>query len=67
MCYIWKEKFEDKHAKDKNYRKVRGHRHYTEEYRGAAQSVNNIKYSIPKEIPIIFHNGSNYEYHFIIK
>ena len=67
MCYTWKEKFEDKHAKDKNYQKVRDHCHYTEEYRGAAQSVNNIKYSIPKEIPIIFHNGSNYDYHFIIK
>ena len=24
-------------------------------------------YSVPKEIPIVFHNGSNYDYHFIIK
>ena len=24
-------------------------------------------YSIPKEIPIVFHNGSKYDYHFIIK
>ena len=21
------------------------------------------KYSTPKEIPIVFHNGSNYDYH----
>ena len=24
-------------------------------------------YSIPKEIAIVFHNGSKYDYHFIIK
>ena len=27
----------------------------------------NLKYSIPKEIPVVFHNGANYDYHFIIK
>ena len=27
----------------------------------------NLKYSIPKEIPVIFHNGSNYDYDFIMK
>ena len=26
-----------------------------------------LKYSVPKNIPIAFHNGSNYDYHFIIK
>ena len=29
--------------------------------------VYNIKYSVPKKIPVVFHNGSNYDYHFIIK
>ena len=24
-------------------------------------------YSVPEEIPIVFHIGSNYDYHFIIK
>ena len=26
-----------------------------------------LKYSIAKEIPVVFHNGSNYDNHFIIK
>ena len=26
-----------------------------------------MKYSVPKKIPIAFHNESNYDYHFIIK
>ena len=41
--------------------------HYTGKYRGAAHSICNLKYKIPKEIPIAFHNGSTYDYHFIIK
>ena len=62
-----KEKFEDKYAKDKKYRKVKEHCHYTGKYRGAAYSICNLKYSVPKEIPIVFHNGSNYDSHFIMK
>ena len=26
-----------------------------------------MRYKIPKEITILFHNGSTYDYHFIIK
>ena len=26
-----------------------------------------LRYKIPKEIPIVFHNSSTYDYHFIIK
>ena len=26
-----------------------------------------LRYEVPKEIPVVFHNGSTYEYHFIIK
>ena len=29
ICYIYKEKFENKYLKDKKYRKVRDHCHYT--------------------------------------
>ena len=67
ICYICRDKFEIEYAKDKKYRKVRDHCHYTEEYRGAAHSICNLKYSVPKKIPIAFHNGSNYDYQFIIK
>ena len=61
-----KEKFENKYLKDKKYRKVRDHCHYTGEYRGAAHSICNLKYSVPKEVPLVFDNGSNYDYRFII-
>ena len=53
--------------KNKKYRKVRDHCHYTGEYRDAAHIICNLKYSVPKNIPLVFHNGSNYDYHFIIK
>ena len=52
------------HAKDKNYHKVRENCHYTGEYRDDANSICNLKYSIPKELVRIFHNESSYGYHF---
>ena len=67
ICYICKEKFENKYLKDKKYCKVRNHCLYTGEYRGAVYSICNLKYSVTKKIPITFHNGSNYDAHFIIK
>ena len=27
----------------------------------------NLKYSVPKKIPIVCHNGSNYDYYFFVK
>ena len=48
-------------------RKVRDHFHYTGEYRGAAYIKCNLEYAIVKEIPALFHNGSVYDYYFIIK
>ena len=47
--------------------KVRDHCHYTGKYRGAAHSICNLRYHASKEIPVVFHNGSTYDYHFIIK
>ena len=64
ICYISK-KESDKND-EKNY-KVRDHCHYTGKYRGAAHDICNLRYKIPKEVPIVFHNGSTYDYNFIIK
>ena len=50
----------------KLYHKVRDHCHYTRKFRGAAHSICNLRYKTPKEIPVVFHNGSTYDYHFII-
>ena len=61
ICYICK------YSKGKKYREVRDHCHYTGEQRGAAHSICNLEYSVPKRTPIVSHNGSNYDYHFIIK
>ena len=66
-CYICKEKFEDKNADDKKYRKVRDQCYYKGDYGGAAHSICNLKNRVPKEISIVSHNGSNYDYHVIIK
>ena len=59
ICYICKKEF----AEDK----VKDHCHFTGKYRGAAHNTCNLRYKIPKNIPIIFHNGSAYDYHIIIR
>ena len=41
--YICREKLEDKHAKDKSFRKIRDHCRYTVEYRGNKHSICNVK------------------------
>ena len=47
MCYICKEKFQDKYAKDKKYCKVKDHCHYAGEYKGAAHRISYLKFSVP--------------------
>ena len=66
VCYICKKEFSTDDG-NKNYHKVRDHCHYTGEFRGPAHSICNLRYKTPKEIPVVFHNGSTYDYHFIIK
>ena len=67
-CHICNEEFiYDK--ENETYRescKVRGHCNYTGKYRGAAHSKCNLQYKLPKEMPVVFHNVSKYDYHFII-
>ena len=64
--YICKEKFcldkSDKNCIDR--KKVKDHCHNTGKVRGRGYSICNLKYKVPKEIPII-HNAT-YDTHFII-
>ena len=55
--YICKKKF-NTDDNNKKYHKVRDHCHYTGKYRGAGHDICNLR---------VFHNGSTYDYHFIIK
>ena len=66
VCYICKKGFTTGDD-NKKYHKVRDHCHYTGKYRGAAHSISNLRYKTPKEIPVVFHDGSTYDYQFIIK
>ena len=61
ICYICKKEFD---KSDKKHHKVRDHCHYTGKYRSAAHNICNLSYKVPKEIPVVFHNGSTYDYHF---
>ena len=66
VCHICKKRFSTV-DKNKKYHQVKDHCHYTGKYRDAAHDICNLRYKIPKEIPVVFHNGSTYDYHFIIK
>ena len=66
VCYICKKEFDNNDNNDKKQQKVRDHCHYTGKYRGSAHNICNLRYKVPKEIPVVFHNCSTYDYHFII-
>ena len=55
ICYIYKEKSENKYVKHKKYPKVRDQCHYTGDYGGAVHNVCKLKYSVHKKVPIAFH------------
>ena len=68
-CYICEKEFCTDKNNEKEFelkQKVRNHCHYTGKYRGAAHSICNLRYKIPREIPIVIHNGSIHDYYFII-
>ena len=53
VCYICKRNFNSDNNDEnsfKIYHKVRGHCHYTGEFRGAAHSICNLRYKTPKKI-----------------
>ena len=66
VYYIWKKGFST-NDDNKKYFKVKDHCHYTGKHRGAAHNAYNLRYKTSKEISVVFHNGSTYNYHFIIK
>ena len=53
-------------GKKKNQDKVRDHDHYTGKFRGAAHLICNLRYSTQIDIPVFFHNGTNYDFNLII-
>lgn len=61
-CYLCGEKFD---YNNNNLKKVRDHCHITGNYRGAAHSLCNLKYRVPRDLPIIFHNLKGYDSHII--
>ena len=70
QCYICGKAFcydKKQEKRFKLYKKVRDHCHFTGKFRGAAHSICNLRYKVPQEIPVKIHNGSNYDYHLIIK
>ena len=67
VCHIYKKEFDDDNDDDyQSYQKVRDHCHCTVNYRSVALGICNLRYKTLKEIHVVFHYGSNYDYHFII-
>ena len=57
-CYICKNDFNnDTTESSSSEHKVRDHCHFTGKYMGAAHNTCNLRYKVPKNIPVIFHNG----------
>ena len=59
-CYLCHKEFSDEDPK------VRDHCHMTGYYRGPAHNSCNLKYQLPRKIPLIIQNAKGYDSHFII-
>ena len=67
VCYMCEKElsaYDD--GDNENYDKVRDSLSLSGKFKAAAHSICNLRYKTPKEISMIFHNGSTYDYHFII-
>ena len=56
-----------KFSYDKKYQNISKHCYFTGKYKGATHNTCNLRFNVSKEIPVLFHNSSSYDYHFIIK
>ena len=67
-CYICNKSFikDKKHKYYKSFTKAIDHDHYTGRYRGAAHILCNLRYGTQVDIPVVIHNGSNYDVHLLI-
>uniref|UniRef100_A0ABD2WXG3 DNA-directed DNA polymerase n=1 Tax=Trichogramma kaykai TaxID=54128 RepID=A0ABD2WXG3_9HYME len=63
-CHICNKCFDNNNDKQKP---VRDHCHFTGLYRGPAHNNCNLNYKDSKQIPVFFHNLSNYDAHIFIK
>ena len=66
MLYLWKKNL-TKLSKIADYWKIKDNCHYTGKYKRATSRTCNLKFNVPNEIPVVFHNSSIYDYHFVIK
>ena len=65
VCYICIKEF-SACDEDKNYFKVRNYCKFTGKYQDYCHKICRSRCRSLKEIAIMFHNGSTYDYHFII-
>lgn len=62
LCYLCEKPFSEPMTDPK----VLDHCHITGFYRGPAHNSCNLRYRVPKILPVFFHNMSGYDGHFII-
>ena len=68
-CYICNKHFNNNKSSAyyKNFKKVIHHKDYTGLYEDAVHASCCLKYTKQRDIPVVIHNGSNYDFHLIIK
>ena len=67
-CHICEKEFDEYDNEDNRYMlKIKDICYYSGDYRGPVHIKCSSKYQKELEIPICFHIGSGYDYHFIIK